>query len=348
MRRTFQLALPNGTFGDPVVVVRPRLLPRVILFDVGDLSLLGTRALLAVTDVLVSHAHMDHSFGLGRLLRIRLGRLERPLRVFGPPGMVRRVAAHLEAYTWNLVDAYPLDLTVIEIHESGPRTWSFPQAGGFAPQPVPSPSQPENGPVFADGLFEIDALLLDHAGIPSVAFKISEQRALNIDGDRLDRLGLEPGPWLAELKQIVRDDAPDDTLVAIPGSSATTLGELKQELIRETPGDILAYASDITPSKENLARLIDFSHGARRLILEAHFLEEDRHLAERHGHLTAADAGRAIRAAEVVGGSLVHFSPRYLERGLELFSEAVAYAAPVPIEPLAATPENGGSNGNDG
>ena len=54
-----------------------------MLFDLGLNYHLAPRKLLEITDVVVSHAHMDHFIGFDHLLRLRL-RDDRPLRFFGP------------------------------------------------------------------------------------------------------------------------------------------------------------------------------------------------------------------------------------------------------------------------
>lgn len=86
--------LLNGVFGDPLVCARFLHEKRCLLFDLGDLSRLQARLLHQVTDVFVSHAHMDHIIGFLPLVRMRIGELP-PCRVFGPPGMARRIAEEL-------------------------------------------------------------------------------------------------------------------------------------------------------------------------------------------------------------------------------------------------------------
>ena len=71
----------------------------------GDGSRLPTRKLLRISDVFVSHTHMDHFAGFDHLLRVCLG-LDTGVRMYGPPHFIEQVGHKLHAYTWNLVENY--------------------------------------------------------------------------------------------------------------------------------------------------------------------------------------------------------------------------------------------------
>ena len=86
-----------------------------LLFDIGDISRLPTRKLLRISDVFVSHTHMDHFAGFDHLLRVCLGR-DTGVRMYGPPDFIEQVGHKLHAYTWNLVENYAADFTVL-VHE---------------------------------------------------------------------------------------------------------------------------------------------------------------------------------------------------------------------------------------
>ena len=332
MRRGFRIALPNGLVGDPLVVVRVPWLPRLLLLDAGDASGLTPRTLLDAADVLVTHAHVDHVFGLGRLLRVRLGRPERPLRLCGPPGLAAKVRSHLGGYAWNLVEAFPLDLTVVEIHPDRTETWHFPSSAGFEPYVVARGPAPGEGPVLADELLEIRAVTLDHGGIPSIAYRVEERRGLQVDPVEVERLGLAAGPWLGQLKAAVRRGAPDDEPIALPDGRARPVGELRDRLLRVTEGDTLAYACDAAPDEANVAAIVGLARGVRRLVIESHYLDADLELARRNAHLTAGLAGRIARAAGVGAVVPLHVSPRYEDRVEAVLAELAAAAAPVGVE----------------
>src|SRR5688572_27162298 len=111
MRPLFHPTLVNGPTGDPVVYIDCLFQHRALLFDLGDIQQLPPRKILRVSDVFVSHAHMDHFMGFDWLLRVCLGR-GLSIRLYGPPGFVDQVGHRLRAYTWNLVEGYDTDLTL--------------------------------------------------------------------------------------------------------------------------------------------------------------------------------------------------------------------------------------------
>ena len=111
MPRHFDPALVNDPFDDPGLYVDLVFERRALLFDLGDLRGLAPRKLLRVSDVFVTHRHMDHFAGFDQLLRLLLGR-EKTLGVHGPAGIIDAVEHKLRAYTWNLIEGYDGELTI--------------------------------------------------------------------------------------------------------------------------------------------------------------------------------------------------------------------------------------------
>ena len=116
----FLPALVNPPFGDPGLYLDFLFARRAILFDLGDIAALGARKLLRVSDVCISHTHIDHFIGFDLMLRIMLGR-EKQVRLFGPPGILQQVENRLASYSWNLIQSYPAEflLTVTELQPDG-------------------------------------------------------------------------------------------------------------------------------------------------------------------------------------------------------------------------------------
>jgi ribonuclease Z len=112
MRPMFQAELVNKSFGDPAVYIDLMFERRALLFDMGDVSALPTRKLLRITDVFVSHTHMDHFSGFDHLLRVCLGR-DRGIKLYGPTGFLSQVEHKLASYTWNLVENYHTEFVIV-------------------------------------------------------------------------------------------------------------------------------------------------------------------------------------------------------------------------------------------
>lgn len=318
MRSPLQPKLVNGPFEDPGLYVELIHGSRAFLFDMGDLASLSVRQVLRVTDVFVSHTHMDHWEGFDRALRLWLGR-DKVIRLFGPEGFVERVEHKLGAYTWNLVEGYEnhLEFVVSEVGENGGgRQASFVLREAFRRR--------EQGFVsFLDGVLldednlEVRATVLDH-GIPCLAFAIRERWHVNVFKNRLEELALGKGPWLNELKRLVLDEAPDGTEIVArwrigdePVERRFTLGWLKREILNVVPGQKFTYVTDVAWTERNVERIVELAHGSEILFIEAAFLDRERAHAAAKRHLTARQAGTLARLAGVTRVVPFHLSPRH-------------------------------------
>jgi ribonuclease Z len=348
MRPIFQADLINAPFGDPGLLVDLKFERRALLFDLGDLAAVPTRKMLRITDVFVSHAHMDHFAGFDRLLRVCLGR-DTGVQLYGPPGFVAQVEHKLSAYTWNLVDNYEAEF-VVRVNEVHP-DWRvlrarFSSRARFRREDL-DPGEAPGGLLLEDPLFRVRTLFLDH-GIPSLAFRFEEGVHINVWKNRLEELQLPTGPWLTELRARVREGAPDSTPIRVrwrdrQGSRerSFTVGELRSNVLELVPGQTVCYVTDAAWTAENARRITGFASGAEALFVEAVFLDEDRDHASRKMHLTARQAGELARAAGVRTATPFHFSPRYLEREQDLRREfeeawrgAQARSAASPAPPV--------------
>jgi ribonuclease Z len=322
VKSTFHIRLVNPPFGDPGLFVGLRWQGRALLFDCGRLDRLEGGALLRVTDVFVSHTHMDHFFGFDQLLRTFLARDAR-LRVHGPPGIIENVRGKLAGYTWNLVADYPLVIEVAEVAPGAVRRVVLRAADRFAPTSM-TEAAAAGAPLIAlleEPGFRVDAVHLDHK-IPCLGFAVWEPTHLNVDTAALARLALEPGPWLNVLKAAVRTGAPADTAIAVTPQLTLPLGMLRRELVTETPGQRIVYVTDTLFSPGNVARVLRLARGADVFVCEAPFLEAERERAAARYHLTARQAGALARWAGVRRLEVFHFSPRHEGAEAELRREA--------------------------
>jgi ribonuclease Z len=323
MRPTFHPHLVNGSTGDPVLYVDCLFEHRALLFDLGDIHALPPRKLLRISHVFVTHAHMDHFIGFDWLLRILLGR-EKDLQLFGPPGFLDQVEHRLRAYTWNLVHNYvsnfTLCVTELDGNEAGRRA-SFRCHNAFRREDETSVNCPGNV-LLREPALQVHCALLDHGGIPCMAYALQEQAHVNVWKNRLQELGLPVGAWLRDMKQAVLRSEPEQWQIRVAwradgtGESGTqrdrlvSLAELKPAL-RIVPGQKIAYVTDVAWHKDNVARIVELARDTDLLYIEAVFMERDAEHGQRKFHLTARQAGEIARAANAGAVIPVHFSPRY-------------------------------------
>jgi ribonuclease Z len=323
LKPIFHARLVNGVWGDPGLCIDLKFQRRAILFDIGDVSSLPTRMLLRVSDIFVSHTHMDHFAGFDHLLRVCLGR-DTGVRLFGPRNFIAQVGHKLAAYTWDLVQNYATDFC-IDVHELDAdgllHHARFRSRARFVREDLPA-RQTHDGVLLLDEQFSVRAIPLAHHDIVSLGFSFEESTHINVWKSQLDARQLPSGPWLTELKRLARSGAPDDTPVTVrwrtrEGHREETLllGDLKRDVLEFVPGQRLCYITDVSGDEANRNRICQFVRGADILFIEAVFREADRELAARKSHLTTAAAAQIARAAGVRHAEPFHFSARY--RGSE-------------------------------
>jgi ribonuclease Z len=319
MQAIFRAKLLNGVWGDPGVCIDLKFQRRAILFDLGDVTSLSTRVLLRVSDIFVSHTHMDHFAGFDHLLRVCLGR-DTGVRLYGPQNFISQVEHKLAAYTWNLVQNYATDF-VVEAHElqtdGRVERARFPSREQFRREAL-HPSFAEGGLLLEDEQFRVRAMALEHHDIVSLAFAFEETTRINVWKSRLEERRLPTGPWLTDLKKQVRAGAPDEAPVRVrwrtrDGSREQTLslGELKRDVLQFVPGQKVCYVTDAAGHERNRRLIEEFVRNADLLFIEAVFREGDRDLAAQKAHLTTTQAGEIARAASVKAAEPFHFSSRY-------------------------------------
>ncbi|MCC9310893.1 ribonuclease Z [Kitasatospora sp. RB6PN24] len=150
-----------------------------------------------------------------------------------------------------------------------------------------------SGPVPTSGApFTMNAVALSHP-VDSYGYQLIEPDGRRMLPGKLAEFGLS-GPVVGKLQR--------HAAVEVDGRTITL--DQVSEVYR---GQRFAFVMD-TRMCEGVERLAD---GADLLVIEATFLSADAHLAEEHGHLTAAQAARVAAAAGVRTLVLTHFSQRY-------------------------------------
>jgi len=328
----FSARLVNDPFGDPALYLDLRYRREALLFDLGDIQGLPPRMILKIDHIFVTHTHMDHFIGFDHLLRVCLGR-EKHLALFGPPGFIGNVEGKLRAYTWNLVENYTNDFRLIatEIHPDRTETAVFSCRQAFRPG-MERREAPFDGTILEREAYRVKAIFLDHR-VPCLAFRLEEKRRVNVMKSALEEMGLPGGEWINSLKDSIYRNDPDDRSFRARRKGedrkiverVLPLGELKEKIVKMTPGQKMVYISDVIYSPGNAERLVELARGADVLYIEACFLEEDRERAADKYHLTALQAGRLARLAGVKRFVLFHHSPKY--RGMEERLEGEAMRA---------------------
>ena len=339
MRPSFHPRLINGAFDDPGLYIPFLFQNRALIFDLGDLTSLSSRDLLKISHAFVTHTHMDHFIGFDGLLRTVLGR-EKTLALFGPEGFIRNVEGKLDGYTWNLVEKYdyPLNLQVTEVHSQTTISRRYRCRDKFRCVDV-AVEQPFNGILYEEPGFRVRAEILDH-GIPCLGLAIKERFHVNILKEGLKKLGLEPGPWLADFKQaLYRQSDPQSEFKLQPGSGERVkhfrLGELAAKIALITPGQKISYITDVVYNQLNADKIVALAKDSDYLFIEAVFRNAHKEMAAVKKHLTARQAGRLAAMARVKQFSVFHFSPRYTEEEQALREEArLAYERKMtPLRP---------------
>ncbi len=162
---------PSAQRGLPAILVRrggDRL-----LFDCGEgtqRQLLRSTGLVELEEIFLTHFHADHVLGLpGMLKTFSLRQRERPLTVYGPPGL-RSLFASLRPIVGRV--GFPLELVELEPNDELER----------------------------DG-YRIAAYANDH-GVPALGFAIVEDPRPGVfDPERAKALGVTPGPDFGRLQE---------------------------------------------------------------------------------------------------------------------------------------------------
>jgi ribonuclease Z len=323
MRPLLHPTLVNGRTGDPALYIETLYERGAILFDLGDIAALSPRKVLRLEHVFISHTHIDHFIGFDRLLRLLVGR-EKTVRLYGPEGFIDRTEHKLAGYRWNLVERFAVDLVfeVMEIAASGEtRSARFRFKRAFAREDLGAGHMVDNV-VYREPTFQVSTAVLEHRG-PCLGFAISEAVHVNIWKNRLAERGLPVGPWLHDLKQAVVEDRSGDFPVRTADNKEMPLRMLR-DLVTITPGQKIAYVTDVADTPENRARIVALARDADILFIEAAFAQADTILAAERAHLTTAAAGRIARLANARRVEPFHFSPRYDGQDEQMIIEVVA------------------------
>lgn len=289
-----------------------------LLFDCGDGVLAGLpfAEIQRIDHLFFSHLHMDHVGGFDSFFRCTYNRTVKPNLVWGPARTAEIMQHRFQGFLWNLYQDKEASWRVADVEE-GRTAWTrFELAEAFA-NAYPDGEEEFTGVLLDHPDFSVQEVHLEHL-TPVLGFVVRESPRLNVDVSRLDELGLHPGPWLKEVKAA----PPERTQLEVEGK-AYALDELRANLLRETPGDSVAYLTDFLLDKPAYKRLLPALAGVRTLVCESAYREAELELARQNHHLTTRQAARLAAQAGVDKLVLMHISDRYpREEWGELLGEA--------------------------
>lgn len=317
MKPSFHHRLVNERFEDPCLYVRLIRERRAFLFDAGFIGNLDQGDIQKITDVFVTHMHIDHFIGFDTLLRALLRR-ETPLRVYGPEGIIECIEGKLKGYAWNLIKEYPFRIEAFSISKTEIRQSGFYSENCF--MKIDGGSAPSGGYALKESHVRVSTACFSH-GIPCLGFSIEEESHINIDKAKLGKMGLSVGPWLTIFKKMLREKTDMDSKLHVHDKEFR-LGELI-DIAAITKGQKVSYIMDISPEEDNINKAIELARDADTLYCEAYFLNKDIERAFERNHITAKIAGKIARKAGVRNLTLTHFSPKYIGNPEEIEEEAM-------------------------
>ncbi|HSM54981.1 MAG TPA: ribonuclease Z [Candidatus Sulfomarinibacteraceae bacterium] len=156
-----------------------------------------------------------------------------------------------------------------------------------------------------DEKFMLSTFPVTHRGPDSYGFLFEEKPRRPFLAEKAEAMGIPFGPERGRLVQGETITLPDGRVV----HPEEVLGDV-------IPGTRYVHAGD-TGRTDNL---LEICRDAQTLTIEATYIEEEADLAGRFGHLTAAQAARLARDANVNTLLLTHLSRRYY--GREVRNEA--------------------------
>ena len=157
------------------------------------------------------------------------------------------------------------------------------------------------GVFFEDEHMKIEAFPVEHRGPDCYGFLFSEKAKRPFLVEKAEALGVPAGP---ERRRLVNGEA-------ITLADGRVI-EPDQVLGPPRRGARLAFIGDLARTRG----LTPIVREADALVLEATYMESDRDLARKFGHLTAAQAAQLARRAQVRQLILTHISRRYYVRDL--------------------------------
>ncbi|PLX71024.1 MAG: ribonuclease Z [Denitrovibrio sp.] len=313
----YEITQVNSPFEDTAFFMRNVYKPDALLFDCGRIGALSNSDVLSITEILISHTHIDHFYGFDRILRGTL-LSGKKFRVFGPPGIIKNVQGKIDSYTWNLIKSYPVSYEVIELNEDENefKTAGFSAANGFEREE----GSIKRSELRLSGDFRLDFTFFDHR-VPSVGYRVTEPPMVSVVKEKIATNGFVSGKWLAELKDKVLAGELSGKIEAetSDGLKLMSVGDVAEKIIEPVKSQSVTYITDIAPSFENVQKAIKFANDSTVLLIEGMFMKKDVLHANFKKHLTLDLSKYIYHESGSELARFFHFTSRYDSCKKELY-----------------------------
>ncbi|MDK2870359.1 MAG: ribonuclease [Pyrococcus sp.] len=263
-----------------------RIGSEIILFDAGEGTLrqmeIARLNPMRIKRIFITHFHGDHYLGLAAIIQtMNLWDRKEPLHIYGPENSVEFISNFLKSGYF----APGFDVVVHEI--TGKARLQF-----------------EN--------YEIWAFEVSH-GIPALGYVFKEKdRRGNFDLEKIQSLGLTPGPWMKELE--------NRKIIKI-GEKVIRLSEVTGPKKR---GAKIVYTGDTEPVDD----IVEFSKRADLLIHEATYISKE-HRKDSY-HTIIEEACEIFKASKASYLALFHRAPRYSYQEYAVAAKGLCPEAYIP------------------
>jgi ribonuclease Z len=164
------------------------------------------------------------------------------------------------------------------------------------------------GLIFEDESFGLSAFPVTHRGADCFGFLFEEKDRHPFLNEKAEALGVPVGP---ERRQLVAGQA-----ITLPGGRIVQPTEV---LGPKIPGAKLVFVGDTGQTDD----LLEVTQNADALVIESTYLDVEADMAQRFGHITAAQAARLALEANVQHLYLTHLSRRYRDEDVQKEAEAI-------------------------
>lgn len=311
--------LVNQPYQDPILMIPIPQKSDAILIDLGYCFRLKVRDIQRISKIFITHTHIDHFAGFDHILRMSLD-VDKTIEVYGPQGIIRNVEGKLAGYTWNLKENVNLNFHAFEIYPDRILHKKFFGRSGYVnPDPPEIIVHDPDEPVCLHDDFKVYTAFLEHR-MPVLGYRVQARPSYNADVQKIKMMGLTPGKWVGNIKKMMQENAPDIPVIIDEKEYSSKL--LIEKIIRETPGDSVAYVVDTIFNKKTARELKKMCKNADYLFCECTYLNSEKKLARENYHLTAKQAGVLAKEAGVKTLIPFHFSRRYEGQYSKLLEEA--------------------------